>query len=293
MDEADADDVTSLHWRNFIYKHTARHWHALWCRWSPTGDLRTSFHAERIFTPTETRDGANMHVIYHYADDRGTVSTGPPCGPWTITEAQHSCSDGMQHPASPEMTTLLLPAGPSAWCMKRSPFGTPCATELFLHHGEHLRMSAGIVHDKHGALAQLALVREDARGPWPSEDWSSSTEASSTTKAGLAEALAQAAAPTSSRGIGYAVTATLAQRAVQADWNDTRVGRADPMDAVLLCAEARVAIVGPKQRVEGEGFSSGAAWWPNADAAVLYTIEASWTAAGILDEVKYLVFAAA
>ena len=163
-----SDGAAAAHWRNFIYTRVARRWHALWCRWSPSGELNTSFHAERVFTPVDDRgSGCDMQVIYHYADERGTVSEGPASGPWRITEAEQSRADGLQHPSSPTMTTLLLPGGPSAWCMKKSLVGQPCAVELVLHHGEHLRLSAGIIHAADGALKQLSLIREDARGPWP------------------------------------------------------------------------------------------------------------------------------
>eukprot|EP00445_Apocalathium_hangoei_P084005 CAMPEP_0204208734 /NCGR_PEP_ID=MMETSP0361-20130328/72705_1 /ASSEMBLY_ACC=CAM_ASM_000343 /TAXON_ID=268821 /ORGANISM="Scrippsiella Hangoei, Strain SHTV-5" /LENGTH=68 /DNA_ID=CAMNT_0051172575 /DNA_START=72 /DNA_END=274 /DNA_ORIENTATION=+ len=39
------------HWKNFIYRTEARHWHSLWCRWHPSGSLLQKFHAERIFEP--------------------------------------------------------------------------------------------------------------------------------------------------------------------------------------------------------------------------------------------------
>ena len=59
--------------------------------------------------------------------------------------------------------------------------GEPCAVELFLHHGDHLRMSAGIIHADTGDLKQLSLIREDARGPFPSAGWSSDETATPTT----------------------------------------------------------------------------------------------------------------
>ena len=103
------------HWRRFIYLKLARRWHALWCRWSPSGELRSVFDAERAFEPTGK--GCSMQVVYHYRDERGTVAEGPQSGPWHLTEEACSTPHGMLHPASPEMTTLLLPGGPSAWCI--------------------------------------------------------------------------------------------------------------------------------------------------------------------------------
>ncbi|EOD04952.1 hypothetical protein EMIHUDRAFT_238699 [Emiliania huxleyi CCMP1516] len=269
------EDLAAVHWRRFVYLKLARRWHALWCRWSPSGELRSVFDAERAFEPTGK--GCSMQVVYHYRDERGTVAEGPQSGPWHLTEEACSTPHGMLHPASPEMTTLLLPGGPSAWCMRRSPAGTPCAAELFLHHGDHLRMSAGVVHSADGTLQQLALVREDARGPWPSaaaaEGWSESCEAAARSLAGVA-------------------------------WQSTRVGSASAADAVLLCAGGTVAVVAPTRRVANQPFSSAAAWWPpqhsTADSGEgeavggrrLYTVEAHWDAEGGLAEVRWLVFEA-
>jgi hypothetical protein len=284
-------DLAAAHWSNFIYTHIARRWHALWCRWGPSGDLLSRFHAERIFTPSE--DGCMMQVVYHYEDGRGTVSDGPACGPWQITQAAHSRADGLAHPSSPDsMTTLLLPGGPSAWCMKHSSIGQPCAVELFLHHGDDLRMSAGVIHNAEGNLQQLSLIREDARGPWPSAGWSSDTQATRVTALELSEALQAAGAPVASRGVGYAITANLQQEPFSAEWPSTRVAAAGSADVVLICAEKQVALVAPERRIEGVGFSSAAAWWPaaGAEAACLYTIEASWDSQGTLEGVRFLMF---
>jgi len=290
-------DLAALHYGNFLYATVARRWHALWCRWSSDGTLKESFGAERIFTPSAEQDAVDMAVIYHYGDDRGTVSEGPRCGPWRITPAQHSASDGLQHPASPEMTTLLLPDGPSAWCMKSSTLGQqPCAVELFLHHGEHLRMSAGVIHAATGELVQLSSIREDARGV-PSTFWTSSTDATATDAAGLAAALEQVGAPIGFKGTGHAITAGLHQRVLDGvEWSDMRMAKTDASDVVLLCPDA-VAVVGSRKRVEGQPFSSACAWWPSAadggaKGGVLYTIEALWDAHGALAELRHVRFAA-
>ena len=283
--------LCAAHWRNFIYRSTARHWHALWCRWGPDGSLRTAFTAERCFTPAA--DGCDMQVTYHYRDERGTVREGPACGPWRITEGAHSQPDGLQHPSSAEMTTLLLPAGgPSAWCAKQAGPGKPCATELFLHHGEHLRMSAGVIHAADGSLVQLALIREDARGPWPSSGWGDSESAAPSSGAALAAALARDGAATEAHGVGHAITADLQQRPLSGDWSATRIATASPTDDVLLLCEDRVAIVAPVRRPDGVPFSSAAAWWPQDGGGALYTIEACWDATGAVSEVRYLVFSA-
>jgi len=288
--------VSQQHWELWIYRQVARHWQALWCRWAPTGELQSRFRAERIFAPCD--GGTDMSVVYHYEDERGTVREGPACGPWRITEAQ-SRADGIEHPSSNAMTTLLLPGGPSAWCMKASKLGhQPCAVELFLHHGEHLRMSAGVIHAVDGSLKQCSLIREDSRAPFPSPGWSESTDALATDTEGLAGALARAGAPTAcGGGSGHVITSSLEQSAVTAvDWGATRMGSVGADDTILLCDEGRVAIVAPTRRREGAGWSSATAWWPSdADGATttsrLYTIEAHWDVSGALTQVRHLVFA--
>ena len=298
-------DLAAAHYKNFLYATTARRWHALWCRWAPDGALKESFHAERSFTPTEARDAVDMGVIYHYGGEKGTVSEGPRCGPWRITEAEHSAGDGLLHPSSADMTTLMLPAsGPSAWCMKRSAVGEqPCAVELFLHHGEHLRMSAGVIHTAAGELMQLSAIREDARGPFPGAFWSGSTEAATSDGAGLAAALASAGAPVGAKGTGHAITADLQQRALSGvEWSATRMANAvAEKDVVLLCPDS-IAVVGTRKRAAGERLRSACAWWPPAGSedgsagsgapTHLYTIEATWDEQGALVEVTYLVFTA-
>lgn len=302
----DADARAQAHWDTFIYRSNARHWNSLWCRYSPAGELKMKFNAERIFTPLESTSGCKMQVIYHYEDERGTVAEGPACGPWDIT-AEHSLADGLTHPAQPtSMTTLLLPAGGvSAWCMKQSPEGAPCATEMFLHHGDALRMSAGVIHAKDsGELQQLSLIREDTRAPssaWqqqPSPRFGTGVDATLSSAPALAELLAKLGAPTSARGTGCAITADLRQRTLsEEEWTATRVAsaRADE-DVLLLCGDENVAIVAPANKGKGTPFSSAAAWWPTTTTAdgsevrALYTIEVRWDASGALEEVRYCTF---
>uniref|UniRef100_A0A7S0P227 Uncharacterized protein n=1 Tax=Calcidiscus leptoporus TaxID=127549 RepID=A0A7S0P227_9EUKA len=176
-------------------------------------------------------------------------------------------------------------------------------------------MSAGVVHASDGMLQQLALVREDARGPWPSAtpdkvaagcEWSASTEAAAVSGERLAAALERAGAPTEGCGVGFALSASLElDAALERPWQSTRVGSCAALrgsdgsgssassDVVLLCEEARVAIVAPMQRSDGSRLCSGVAWWPAATehaSAVLYTIEAAWDVNGSLEELRYLVF---
>jgi hypothetical protein len=171
------EELAAAHWDNVIYRHTARHWHARWARWTAPGEPTERFAAERIFTPREpatdapcSTTGFEMRVVYHYDDERGTVREGPTCGPFCM-DKDSSCVDGVQvgtSPAQAAMTYLMMcdGAGCGGWAMKRAPLGKPCAVELFLHHGRKLRMSAGVVHAADGSLQKLALVREDTRGPW-------------------------------------------------------------------------------------------------------------------------------
>ena len=307
--------LADAHWSLFVYRNIARHWHSLWCRWAPSGELKTKFCAERIFTPLADAAGTKMQVIYHYQDERGTVSTGPQCGPWEITEA-HSRADGMAHPSSPDsMTTLMLPNGPSAWCMKALPSGAagPCAVEMFLHHGDSQRVSFGVIHGPDGTLQQLSLIREHTRGPWPQPDWSDSDVATPTTAAELQAVLAAGAGtPIAALGRGYTISAGLEQQPVlEVPFGDTRVSKVTDSDSALLCAEKTCALVAPSHLVDpafiggrrvgtlmhpGDGFlpdgsagwCSAAAWWPTP--TVLYTIEARWGAKGELEGVRWLEF---
>lgn len=299
----DAPSLAQLHYRNFLYRTTARHWHALWCRWLPDGSLKERFHAERAFAPTPSGDGVDMSVAYHFADERGTVNTGPRCGPWRITEEEHSAPDGLLHPSSVEMTTLLLPAGgPAAWCMKQSLAGEhPCAVELFLHHGDNIRMSAGVIHSVDGELMQLSAIREDSRQPFPSSFWSDSADAGPSDGAGVASALLAAGITLEGiKGSGHAIRGNLEQRHLsEVAWGSTRVATAGAGDVVMLCPDS-IAIVAPKTRTPGEPFSSAAVWWPmsvdkdDSDTAggarTVYTIEAHWDANGMIADVVYVVF---
>lgn len=289
-----SDDVATAHWNNFIYRQHARHWHALWCRWTPAGDLKQRFYAERIFTPIA--QGASMRIVYHYDDERGTVVEGPTCGPWELTEELNR-SDGMAHPSSPDsMTTLLLPGGPSAWCMKACASGSPCAVEMFLHHEETRRVSVGVIHGADGMLQQLSLIRETTQGPWPHDDWSSSEVATRTNASELQELLKAAGMPTEpSAGTGFGITARLEQSTIaDVQWESTRVASIAPSDVALLCSNGTCVIVAPEKRVDGQAWCSAAAWWPKAsdsEKLVLYTMEALWDAQGILEGIRCLSFA--
>ena len=291
-------ELSDKHWENFLYARTPKHWHAIWLRYSPDGALTSKFHAERIFKPlTNGTDGTQMHVIYHYDDERGTVSEGPQSGPWNITKEAHSAADGLQHPSQTVMTTLMLPGGPSAWCKKLSTFGTDYnASEMFLHHGEQLRMSAGVVQNADGSLKQLSLIREAD----PAFDgWAESTEATTTTPDGLAACLDASGFgksdrhwPSGSRytGIGHAITADLQQRNLVIPFADTRIATADANKDVILQCPDNVAIIAPKQRKAGAPFSYAAAWWPSSESFVLYTIEAIWDGEGALQEVRHMAY---
>ena len=290
-------DLAARHFANFLYRRKARHWHSLWVRWHPDGSVKQRFHAERIFHPNEINSSGGgdvqMRVVYHYGDERGTVSEGPTCGPWAITEAEHSRSDGLAHPSSPDsMTTLMLPGGPSAWCMKQSPSGTPCAVEMFLHHADECRASFGVIQAPDGALQQLSLIREDTRGPWPKDDWSGSDAARRVSAAELHEALVMAGAPIDTDGTGSAITADLHQSAIEgARWTECRAAQIGTADVALLCD--RFVVVGPAMRVAGQAWSTAAAWWPEqhvGNSKMLYTIEARWDAQGGLDQVRTAQF---
>ena len=278
----------AAHWRNWIYLTERRHWHSFWCRWSPNGELATQFAAERIFEPAE--GGCRMQVVYHYGDERGTVREGPTCGPWTMTADECATDAGIVHPSSKQMITLVVPGGPGAWCWPDAKAGQPCAVELFLHHGDSLRMSAGVTHSPDGALKQLALIREDARG-WPSPGFSESTASRVVEGAGAClQALGLGPAPPAGGARGHSIAAAgLRQEALEGvEWASTLLGQAEAAAyCFLLCDEDRVAVVGRRQREAGVPFGSAALWRPEG-GRVLYCIEAWWEAAGPLREVRHL-----
>ena len=81
--------------------------------------------------------------------------------------------------------------------------GKPCPTPESFYR---LR-SAGIIHGADGKLAQMALIREDANGPFPSTDWSCTDTATPTDSTSIGAALVLAGAPLFSRGAGFAIGA--------------------------------------------------------------------------------------
>ena len=292
--------AATAHWHNFLYRTEARHWRSLWCRWSPSGDLVDRFEAERIFEPLEDRDSCTQRNVYHYSDDRGSVREGPLCGPWVMTAEACATDVGIVHPARQGMSTLLAgPGGPCAWCSTDTASGLPCFAELFLHHGEELRMSAGIIHSSEGQLERLALIREDA-ATWPSSGWTGSDEARVLPNAAACvEALCSSSRDSSllqpgRTGSGHAIFASgLRQEELQGvEWRQTLMARADA-DATshcfMLLDEGSVALVSPKWREAGRPFGSAAAWSPRGGGK-LYYVEASWDGAGAVKHVRHLVF---
>lgn len=281
---AQAENRVTAHWDNFMYKNEAKHWHSLWCRWHPTGEIREKFHAERIFVPHEEASGATQRNVYHYEDGRGTVKEGVKCGPWEITEAQ-SGPNGVTHPAAEALTTIFLPGGPCAWCPKKiNPklFGT----EMFLHHGDDLRMSVGIIYNPDGTPKQLSLIREDARGPFPSLGWSSSIDAKNKTPEEFVKILEKASAPIASSGVGVSICSGLEQTSLSVPWEETRAAKADSDDVIFICGGC-TAIVCPKMREDGKSLTCAALWWLEG---VLYTIETTWDEHGDFSGVRHVEF---
>ena len=84
------------HWDNWIYSKEAHHWHSLWCRWRPSGELIHACHAERIFEPKD--DGNRQKNIYHFEDERGTISEGRMSGPWFMKQEMSTDVHGVVHP---------------------------------------------------------------------------------------------------------------------------------------------------------------------------------------------------
>ena len=95
--------AAAAHWNNWVYRTERRHWHAFWCRWSPDLEITTQFKAERIFEPLESGDGCRMQVVYHYGDERGTVSEGPTSGPWTMTAEECATEAGIVSTENPRI----------------------------------------------------------------------------------------------------------------------------------------------------------------------------------------------
>mmetsp|Transcript_53882 Transcript_53882/g.163679 ORF Transcript_53882/g.163679 Transcript_53882/m.163679 type:complete len:323 (-) Transcript_53882:58-1026(-) len=295
-----ADEIrVAENWKLFVAKDYPRLWHSLWCRWKPDGSPVTSFHAERIFKP-DGEGGVLQSNIYHYDDERGIVSEGPLCGPWHLT-ATCGTLDGLVHPARPGMVTWNLPGGDLCWATKQNAvedgkvFAAAC--ELFVHHDDHLRMSVGIVYggasgsgpvDENDRFCQtLALVREDARGPWPSQHWSASREACAIEHNGVQAIFEYHGVSPDTTGSGHAVFAGLARSAVEdIAVSQTRWGRCGPGDVILLCSDRNVAIVAP--RTYCGAVSCSAAWWPIAN--VLYIIEMDWDEHGALKALRRMAF---
>lgn len=183
---------------------------------------------------------------------------------------------------------LLLPGGPCVWTTKQIADGESSGCELFLHHGEHLRMSAGIVHGADGALQHLALICEDALGPWPSQNWPDDVEARVATQDELRDLLAKAGLVPETVGFGHKISANLMQSPIaDAQWSDTRVFAAGANDTVILCASETVAIVAPNCRGI-HNFSCAVVWLPTYQT--MHMIEVSYDAAGTLESTKCLQF---
>ena len=132
-----------------------------------------------------------------------------------------------------------------------------------------------------------------------SVDWSASTIAVRSAAADVGGAIESAfsarGAPqtlASARGVGVSIGANLRQQPWPTTWQETRVGGAGVADAVLLCADANVAVV-CADRVAGEAVHSAVAWWPPAvegAPAALYTIEALWDEEGALVCARWVEF---
>ena len=255
---------------------------------------------ERIFEPAD--DGSSQRNVYHFEDERGTVSEGRMCGPWSMSQ-EMSTDVGMVHPFAPTHTTLLLPGGPCAWTNKTVASGAPLRCELFLHGAppSHLRMSASLTYSAAGVLEAVVLFREDDRGPWPSAGWSASPDARVVRPDELASVLARYEGAV---GEGDAMSATLEPESLRAaPFGACRAASASDEDVILLCADDTVAIIAPKH-VPPAPFSVCAMWvdeagappagGARAGAGGACTIELLWDgeAAHQLASVRHLRFAA-
>lgn len=156
------------HFAMWPYRTESVTWHSDWIRWQVSGEVKARFTATRDFKHTGGDSGeGHQHNTYHFSDDRGTVSEGPMCGPWSHGKV-HSTLEGYVHPARPYMTTLLAPMHGNAWGMKRLSDGFN-GFELFLGDGGALRFSVGLMYGSQEdsslkGLQQISLIREDSRG---------------------------------------------------------------------------------------------------------------------------------
>jgi len=231
---------------NWMYDRTRKHWYSFWCRWNPRGDLLTKFYAERILVP-DGKGGTIHRNVYHFTDGRGTIQDGPLCGPWLINEA---CSkeDGLIHPSRDYLRMYMGPKGAAAWITPVLNLPGPTVTELFLHHDENLRMSVGMVWNEQGDLQSVALIREDARGPFPSAHWSESAAARVVTP----DEMLRLIVGTSSvgEGIGNVTLSNLYQDSVSGiNFFSTRVAMAHKRrDLVMMMNADNVAVIAPKRK---------------------------------------------
>jgi len=262
------------HWKLWIYSTTKRHWHAFWCRWSPKGELLTSFYAERILEPDD-KGGSEHRNIYHFPDKRGTVSEGyEMCGPWIISHERCSRQDGLIHPARDYLRMLLVPRG-AAWVSTTVSDGYPSAAELFLHCTSQLRMSVGIVYNKKRELQSVALIREDSRG-WPSSYWDDFTEADIVAhdefyKKFIVERELRP-------GHGYMTRADLSQTVLEnVDFRKTRFANPTHEDNLMILSSDQVAVVVPRVRHESCILAIG---W--RFSKWIMVLEATWEADMIL-----------
>lgn len=232
--------------------------------------------------------------VYHYEDKRGTVSEGPLCGPWHIT-ASCSTLDGLIHPARSNMVTWNLPGGDLCWASKHNGVHDFAGCELFLHHDDHLRMSVGIVYgascapgttptDRSDRLCQtLALIREDSRGPWPSQYWSASREACAIEHKDVQQFFESRGVFPEMAGSGHAIFAGLSRFTIEnVTVSQTRWGKIGPEDVILICSDRSVAIAAPK--TYSGAVTCTAAWWPTKE--VMYIIEIEWDEHGSLRSLR-------
>jgi len=231
---------------NWMYDNKRKHWYSFWCRWNPKGDLLTRFYAERILVP-DGKGGTIHRNVYHFTDGRGTIQDGPLCGPWLINEA---CSkeDGLIHPSRDYLRMFMGPKGAAAWITPVLSLGGPVVTELFLHHDENLRMSVGMVWNEQGDLQSVALIREDARGPFPSAYWSESAAARVVSPEEMLRLIVGKSSV--AEGIGNVTLSNLFQDAVfGVNLFSTRIALAHKRrDLVMMMNADNVAVVAPKKK---------------------------------------------
>ncbi|MGK7954580.1 MAG: DUF3598 family protein [Crocosphaera sp.] len=156
-------NLKEQNWKNFTAQHLYD-WHGIWTRYTPTGEVLSSFRSLRHFEGNTDKTEIYQLNKYMYAEDNVKEES------WNYNLSDHGLEDGMFHPQTNLMRGYYFPSGHATWVMTQLETGSPFGMELFFRY-QHLRHSVGIVYDDQGNLMRTANIREDSAG-YPSSFWS-------------------------------------------------------------------------------------------------------------------------